>query len=67
MLTTKECIDLCKSKFITDVEMLKVIEKFIYDKKQVIVKINIPRDIINIELMNIAFLSASNFYLKNFD
>lgn len=45
-------------------QMLAVIERYIYDKKGVIVEINRPTDIINIKLMNIAFDSASEYYLN---
>jgi len=64
MISIDECKYICSSRLLTDMQMLAVIERYIYDKKGVIVEINRPTDIINIKLMNIAFDSASEYYLN---
>jgi hypothetical protein len=64
MITTEEAKEICLLTHLTDFQMCKVIEKYIYDLKKVTVKINRPTDLINIQLMNIAFDSACRYYAK---
>lgn len=44
--------------------MCQVIEYYIFERKGVKVKINQPKNLMNIQLMSIAFESACNYYLK---
>jgi hypothetical protein len=45
---------------------LQIIERYIFDKKAEIVKINIPTDQINAMLMDIAFGVSKEYYLNKF-
>jgi hypothetical protein len=44
--------------------MLMVIERYIYEKKKVTVTINRPSNMMDIQLMNIAYDSACNYFLN---
>jgi hypothetical protein len=63
MITPEQAKQICSAKVITDLQTISVIERYIYDKKGVTVSINKPLDIIQIQLMNVALETASNYYL----
>jgi hypothetical protein len=65
MITKEQAVEICKQTRLQDTQMLLVIERYIYDKKGVTVKINRPNNIVDAQLMNIAFESSCNYYLVN--
>jgi len=65
MITKEQAVEMCKQTRLQDTQMLLVIERYIYDKKGVTVKINRPNNIVDAQLMNIAFESSCNYYLVN--
>ncbi len=65
MITKDEAIRISKMKHLFDVEMLAVIELYIFEKKGVSVSINRPNNIIDLQLMNMAYDTAANYFLSN--
>jgi hypothetical protein len=65
MITKEQAVEICKQTRLQDTQMLLVIERYIYDKKGVTVKINRPNNLVDAQLMNIAFESSCNYYLVN--
>jgi len=65
MITKEQAVDICKQTRLQDKDMLLVIQRYIYDKKGVTVKINRPTNLVDVQLMNIAFESSCNYYLVN--
>ena len=66
MITVEQAKLICSSTNLNDVECLNVIRRYIYDVKGVDVgSIVSPRQIFQLELMNIAFESACKYYLNN--
>jgi hypothetical protein len=65
MITKEQAVEMCKQTRLQDTQMLLVIERYIYDKKGVTVKINRPNNLVDAQLMNIAFESSCNYYLVN--
>jgi hypothetical protein len=65
MITKEQAVEICKQTRLQDTDMLLVIERYIYDKKGVTVKINRPNNLVDAQLMNIAFESSCNYYLVN--
>jgi len=65
MITKEQAVEICKQTRLQDTDKLLVIERYIYDKKGVTVKINRPNNIVDAQLMNIAFESSCNYYLVN--
>jgi len=64
MITQEEAKRICSKTRLIDIEMLNVIERYIFDKKQTSVIINRPTNVFDINLMNVAFESACNYYLN---
>jgi hypothetical protein len=65
MITKEQAVEMCKQTRLQDTDMLLVIQRYIYDKKGVTVKINRPNNLVDAQLMNIAFESSCNYYLVN--
>jgi hypothetical protein len=65
MITKEQAVEICKQTRLQDTDMLLVIQRYIYDKKGVTVKINRPNNLVDAQLMNIAFESSCNYYLVN--
>ena len=65
MITRDDAIRICMLKHLTDIQMLEVIERYIYEKKGIKVSIDRPENSINIQLMNIAFDVACVYFLSN--
>ncbi len=65
MITQDEALAICKKTMLTDIEMLQVIQRYIFDRKNMSVGIVRPSDMYSIQLMNIAFNSACDYYFKN--
>ena len=65
MITSEQAKEMCNKKQLTDIECLEVIQKYIFDRKGIVININRPTDILNINLMRVAFEAASIYYLNN--
>ena len=65
MITSEQAKEICNKKQLTDIECLEVIQKYIFDRKGIVININRPTDILNINLMRVAFEAASIYYLNN--
>jgi hypothetical protein len=64
MITTEKAKELCVKKHITDIEIISVLQKYIFDRKGVSIDINRPRSVISCQLMDLMFTDCVNFYLK---
>lgn len=65
MLSKEQAKEICLKERLQDVEMLEVIQYYIYEKKGVDPgTIQRPRTLMQISLMNKAFNSAMNYYLE---
>jgi septum formation topological specificity factor MinE len=64
MITKEEAIELCKKKQLNMYEIVQVIERYIFDKKNVTVKIKNPNNTNAIMLADIAFNSCCRYYLN---
>jgi hypothetical protein len=62
MITKDEAKKICLLNNLTDKQMCQVIERYILDMKNIKVSINRPMDLINIQLMNIAFENCCKYY-----
>ncbi len=66
MITVEQAKLICNATNLSDIECLNVIRRYIYDVKGIDVGTIIrPRQIFQLELMNIAFESACKYYLNN--
>ena len=66
MITSEQAKEICNKKQLTDIECLEVVQRYIFDRKGVNVgMINRPTDILNLNLMRVAFEAASIYYLNN--
>lgn len=65
MITKEEAMRISKLTRLSDVQELQVIRRYIFDMKGVDVGIiQIPTDRLNIQLMYVAYESASSYYAK---
>jgi len=65
MITNEEIREIIEKVELSDIEQLDVIRRYIYDKKNIDVgKINRPGDIVQLQLMGIAYNSALEYYFK---
>ena len=62
MITIQHAKDIVNSNTNSPKLMIDVVERYIFDKKQVEVKINTPTNFINVGLLEIAFESAKQYY-----
>jgi len=62
MINIDEAKEISKKTELVDVQMLEVIQRFIFDKKGVVVEINRPTHDIQIQMMSIAFEAAAKYY-----
>lgn len=68
ILSEVDIKDLIKRSTIIDLEELDLIETYIYEKKNIKVgTLNRPKDLLNIQLMQIAFNHAVNYYINKFN
>ena len=64
MITRSEAVNLCQLARLSDVHMLMIIRRYIYDRKGIdIVLINRPTDVFMINAMFAAFNSCLMYYI----
>lgn len=64
MITQEEAKKLLLKENISDVEVCDIIQRYIYDRKHVEIKINRPQDMIRLQLMSEMYMSALKWYLS---
>jgi hypothetical protein len=62
MITIQHAKDIVNSNTNSPKLMIDVVERYIYDKKQIEVKINTPNNFTNAGLLEIAFECAKQYY-----
>jgi hypothetical protein len=62
MITIQDAKNIVNSNTNSPKLMIDVVERYIYDKKQVEVKINTPNNFTNTGLLEIAFKCATQYY-----
>lgn len=62
MINDQQIKDIINSPQISDINSLEIIQRYIFDMKGIEVSINRPNNMLQLQLMNIGFEVACNFY-----
>lgn len=62
MIDNKTLYEILDKDNLTDVEMIEVLIRYIFDRKNVEIKINRPIDLYNVQLVNIMYNCALSWY-----
>lgn len=63
MITIEKAKEICEKTNVTDIEMIFVIKRYLFDKTGMDKEINIPTDMIGIQLMSYSFNACCKYYL----
>lgn len=64
MITIEQAKEFCEKTNVTDVEMVSVIKLYLFEKTGMDKEINIPTDMIGIQLMSYGFNACCKYYLQ---
>jgi hypothetical protein len=66
LITVEEAKKILALEVVSDVFLLKVVRRYIYDRTgHVINEINRPQNLIQVQLLQLAIQSCTNYYLNN--